>query len=269
MSIYQKQIESERLNNDVEKWLAQNTIKSLPMGFTHFPDGNVPMKPIKAKESEAERLEKERKIAERNEVLKREKEKQREIRRAEAKKRKQERERAYREKKKAERLAQKEAQKAQLKALIEKHVQPKPKKPRKPTRGRQAQNRILRAVAVAEGAKEFQGDCKHHGMARFIIESNGNSRCFECRKNSIFKQRRSAMNPEQIADADRILRNKARKLEALKQGLPTFIGECRNCGESEFEIMGAGDYWHCRCLPCRRKTNVNSNLKHKVKGVAA
>lgn len=43
MSIYQKQIESEKLNNDVEAWLAQNIITELPMGFTNFKDGNIPL----------------------------------------------------------------------------------------------------------------------------------------------------------------------------------------------------------------------------------
>lgn len=43
MSIYQKQIESERLNNEVEAWLAKNQITELPMGFSNFPDGRLPV----------------------------------------------------------------------------------------------------------------------------------------------------------------------------------------------------------------------------------
>ena len=43
MSIYQKQIESERLNNELEAWLAKNQITELPMGFSNFPDGRLPV----------------------------------------------------------------------------------------------------------------------------------------------------------------------------------------------------------------------------------
>lgn len=43
MSIYQKQIESERLNNEIEAWLSKNQITELPMGFSNFPDGRLPV----------------------------------------------------------------------------------------------------------------------------------------------------------------------------------------------------------------------------------
>ena len=55
MSIYQKQIESEKLNNDVEAWLTKNQITQLPMGFTKFPDGNIPKERAKVVQPEAER----------------------------------------------------------------------------------------------------------------------------------------------------------------------------------------------------------------------
>ena len=60
MSIYQKQIESERLNNEVEAWLAKNQITELPMGFSNFPDGRLPIAKgnyADKKQDEAESLE--------------------------------------------------------------------------------------------------------------------------------------------------------------------------------------------------------------------
>lgn len=60
MSIYQKQIESERLNNEVEAWLAKNQITELPMGFSNFPDGKLPIAKgnyADKKQAESESLE--------------------------------------------------------------------------------------------------------------------------------------------------------------------------------------------------------------------
>lgn len=60
MSIYQKQIESERLNNEVEAWLAKNQITELPMGFSNFPDGRLPVAKgnyADKKQAESESLE--------------------------------------------------------------------------------------------------------------------------------------------------------------------------------------------------------------------
>lgn len=51
MSIYQKQIESERLNNEVEAWALKNQITVLPMGFSNYPDGRLP----RAKENHADK----------------------------------------------------------------------------------------------------------------------------------------------------------------------------------------------------------------------
>ena len=65
MSIYQKQIESERLNSEVESWLAKNQITELPMGFSNFPDGKLPI----AKGNHADKKQAELESVERIELI--------------------------------------------------------------------------------------------------------------------------------------------------------------------------------------------------------
>ncbi|UNT61052.1 hypothetical protein [Acinetobacter towneri] len=91
MSIYQKQIESERLNNEVEAWLAKNQITELPMGFSNFPDGKLPVAKgnyADKKQAESESLERIELVNQRVRELQARKEeqwKQQEQARAEAK----------------------------------------------------------------------------------------------------------------------------------------------------------------------------------------
>ncbi|QTD62682.1 hypothetical protein [Acinetobacter towneri] len=91
MSIYQKQIESERLNNEVEAWLLKNQITELPMGFSNFPDGRLPVAKgnyADKKQAELESLERIELVNQRVRELQARKEerwKQKEQARAEAK----------------------------------------------------------------------------------------------------------------------------------------------------------------------------------------
>lgn len=278
MSIHQKQIESANLSAEVEQWLAQNAVKSLPMGFTHFPDGNIPVSKNKPKQSEAERLQKEREREEQNALVREQKEADRIKRKADAYQRKLQREREARAAKKSQKMIEfqknLEASKGQIKEQVKRKnkerikaeaemkvaavAQAKPVQEPDENSVRWNKNREAKLKAVEAGVKYFTADCKHHGVGSFYLSKKGVPRCYACRLETNRNRKRSKMDAERIEDAERVLRNKARKVVAHAAGERNFVGECKRCGESVFEVVIIKNMVSCRCADCRRALNRKS-----------
>lgn len=267
MSIHQKQIESANLSAEVEQWLAQNAVKSLPMGFTHFPDGKLPIDRSRTKESNTERLEKERIIAERNEAVRKQKEADKASKLAEQLKRQQDR-----EKWKAETPEQKVKRRRNYQAAYrerqrKKHIEfvgpPKPKKPRHPVSERCRINRIGRDEAIKNGVLEFVGQCLNCGTTKFVITNlaTGTTCCVACRQK---RDRRRREPTKPLSSDKRILFNRKQKAEALTEGAEHFQGECLIHGLTKFEITSQHGYVCHRCVECRRE--VNRKRRRKAKG---
>src|SRR5574344_1438007 len=179
-----KKAESKALEDDVEAWFEKNKITELPMGFTHFKDGKIPT--VKGRmpgaETESERLEKERKIAEANAAIKAQKEADKARRLAEIKKSKQN----MLEKAKKQRLQERLKKKAiadaeRKKAQAERKLEVIKKKtslklvtfaPIEPNVLRKRVVGMLRKTALSTGEKSFDAPCQYHGMTRFRLNGN-------------------------------------------------------------------------------------------------
>lgn len=273
MSIHQKKLESARLEAEVKKWLKaeKQHIKELPQGFTKFPDGVIPTCSVRAQDSTEKRLEKERLIAEKNAAIRKQKEEAKAAKLAEKLKRQQERkeQREQERKRKAElkRIQQEEA----LKQLVQKHVPeqiepvqkalkaPKKRERRKPLNPRIEFNRVARENAVNKGLKFFTGDCIKCSKTEYVLINPNTSHCLACRRERDRKRERGTKRNTDTAQ--RIERNKVKKMAAHALGLRHFEGECMKCGITTFEINIINGMVTCRCVPCRKKTNDRSRKK--------
>ena len=260
-----KKAESKALEDDVEAWLEKNKITELPMGFTHFKDGIIPS--VKGRmpgaETESERLEKERKIAEANAAIKAQKEADKARRLAEIKKSKQNMLEKAKKQRLQERLKKKAIADAQRrKAQAERKLEAIRKKtslklvtfaPIDPNVLRKRVVGTLRKTALSTGEKSFDAPCQYHGMTRFRLNGNNSAYCTDCHA----ERNKVAVANNELLELRK--KNINARLEALKNGESEFLGYCRHHGHTKYKIYDAQQRGYC--LACLDERSLNKEKK--------
>lgn len=275
MSIYQKQIESEKLNNDVEAWLAKNQITQLPMGFTKFPDGNIPKERAKVVAPESERNAK---IEATNTEARQAREVTKRQQRAEAKQRKQE-ERKRRERElesaKQQRALEREKKAEQIKKERQKSVALK--KAEKEAEKQDRQLRLQKQKTLLEGfkARARFGDTNKLAKQFGVVWNRINDaiigryaltwgRIHELEE--IIKNFEYADGPALMAmDKKSFIRihNMARKKDAVQRGERTFLAYCiKEEKETCFGIYNSGTTYCISCRSAKVKQYNNQKLSN-------
>lgn len=253
----QKAETREKLNADVEKWLAKNRIKELPAGFTHFPDGNIPVSKNRVDTSESARLEREKKIAERNELVRKEREalKKAKAEQLEISKRLKAQQKAEERKLKATQKAAEKLAVRQAKEVLKKAKALKKAFPLKLVKfpvwseryARIQINNMRKVEASQKGSKGFTGVCAKHGETNFTIWKNS----FRCIKCTNLSRRVTEHHPEFL----RRKKNGELRDKALSEGVFEFIGDCKHHGEVKFSISGHEN--RHRCTVCRSEVKLD------------
>lgn len=238
-AVLKKEELRSQLDNQVEEFLKNGgSIQELPIGFTHFKDGILPVD-----QKAIHHLRK-----------------------------KQNDEKAS----KSSVVNKPEPVKKIIPPKPKKIAAPKPVKPKKePKRKKPMQSFSIeelqrrkniteaRKNAEASGLNYFTAVCKIHGQTKYLICSNG-TRCAKCLDDK--RVRRSEKNSK---DAERKRKNRERvhfNREALKEAIAlnkeTFIGLCVNCDKSEFKIrvvnrnkegVAPQFFYHPICIACNQK----------------
>lgn len=191
------------LNDDVEKWLKNegNKITELPIGFTHFKDGKIPMQKQPVKPLDVEK---------------------------------------YNASKMATRTAKPIKEKPVKVTKIKQVKLPRVKavKVPKPKRIKKLEIFSARAMlyrhnceafknARLQGLKKFEAICNRHGFSPFLMYTDGRGRCATCLENASHKNfpeaKRHALNRELMHLAIELKSNK-------------FLGVCKTHGETQFII---------------------------------
>lgn len=94
--------------------------------------------------------------------------------------------------------------------------------------------------AIDAGIKEFQATCAKHGLTTYMIAS-GAARCQKCRTD------------QQQERASKISPNLKKMQECVKNGVDSFIGECKKHGEAKFYVNKSGKNHVYRCDLCRKE----------------
>lgn len=191
------------LNDDVEKWLKDksNKITELPMGFTHFKDGKIPMQKQPVKPLDIEK---------------------------------------YNASKMVTRTVKPKKEKPVKVPKVKKVKLPRVKavKVPKPKRIKKLEIFSARAMlyrhnceafknARLQGLKKFEAICNRHGFSPFLMYADGRGRCATCLENASNKNfpeaKRHALNRELMHLAIDLKSNK-------------FLGVCKTHGETQFII---------------------------------
>ena len=194
------------LNDDVEKWLKKegNKITELPIGFTHFKDGKIPMQKQPVKPLDVEKYNASKMVTR---TAKPKKEKPLKV-----------------QKIKQVKLPRVKAVKA-----------PKPKRIKK-LEVFSARAMLYRHNCEAfknarlQGLKKFEAICNRHGFSPFLMYADGRGRCATCLENASNKNfpeaKRHALNRELMHLAIDLKSNK-------------FLGICKTHGETQFIISSS------------------------------
>ncbi|HJF29129.1 MAG TPA: hypothetical protein K8V79_13015 [Acinetobacter lwoffii] len=289
MSIYQKQIESEKLNNDVEAWLTKNQITQLPMGFTKFPDGNIPKERAKVVQPEAER---EAKIEAINAEVRKVKEAttKAKAKALELAQKKAEREALLSEQRQIVGEFYKKAQLGELTVLAKKIGMSIASLRRvrggayllKPERREKLYSEIknfpygeLQAERLRLPLVTFKGTDESHRkmlistMARWATEKGEDSFQGKCKNHGWTEFQikygqthcvacRSARNKGPSETYKQNMRNSEARVKAIKAGQSTYIAVCRKHGETEYKILSNK---RSICIQCRRKPENLSRME--------
>jgi len=245
---------SEKLQSEVDAWLAnkENKIEVLPMGFTNFKDGNLPVCRNNAADNKAREQERKRELELKNQQIREQKAELVKQRKAEAEKKKLERAKAK------ERLKREKLKKSLPKKRFKKNELKLVTFPEKPEYFRKSMMQMLRKEAQSKGEKSFTGKCKHHGWVQYNIEVH-NVRCTGC-----MADRAALLRSKSKFESNKAKAEKQR--QAIAEGKTTFIAQCRHHGETEYAIRKTGSPV---CIQCRnvsgKKANTRSMEKRKRK----
>lgn len=118
--------------------------------------------------------------------------------------------------------------------------------------------------AITEGRMEFQAVCKLHSDVTYVICGELFARCSICIKEA--RIRRKNRSQETIdcknANSERLLKNKTALEQAATKGEKNFLGDCLNCGPSEFLIRlvnrkrtdgSIKEIHHPICISCKNE----------------
>ena len=142
---------------------------------------------------------------------------------------------------------------------------PKPYKLRNPAET-ERRNQVIKGKeqAILSGKNSFTAPCKHHGMTKFYIYGNQPPRCAECRYGNLKGRINAKKTDEQKARDERAKYNRDKTNEAVAKGLKTFIGLCANCGYTEMKYSNTPNTKNgrtYRCVECCKKRNTTYNAK--------
>ena len=194
------------LNDDVEKWLKNegNKITELPIGFTHFKDGKIPMQKQPVKPLDVEKYNASKMVTRTAKPIKEKPVKVTKIKQV--------------------KLPRVKAVKA-----------PKPKRIKK-LEIFSARAMLYRHNCEAfknarlQGLKKFEAICNRHGFSPFLMYADGRGRCATCLENASNKNfpeaKRHALNRELMHLAIELKSNK-------------FLGVCKTHGETQFIISSS------------------------------
>lgn len=260
---------SQQLNLDVDAWLKQNEqnkIDELPIGFTKFPDGNIPKSRPRVMETEDQRLVKEAEIKRQNEETRAKKLIISEQNKAQAKLRSAERDKErYRLKKEArkekERLMREQWDaflKVRVEALAKQNGVPKRPLSATEERERTMFNRTGCENAVTGKLRYYTGDCLNCGLSKFKVLAK-TSRCQQCYLKTYKKD--NSNDPDKLKNEQRIASNRLKRDAAYSLGLLSFTGDCRNCGDVEHIIFLRAGNLCAICNVCKRKATSKSSKR--------
>lgn len=281
------------MSETVEQFLARGgKINTLAMGYTAFPDGNIPMSPKPRKEKITETPkevieQKNKTIRKRAPIVKRDKRPalssaQIEVLVAEQMKVLGELYENFKHGDKKRfielcKIAPKTLDNAKsghgrigserwnlMKQIIAefKFSEPKPKakykyKPNEsPEAIRRNQVTAARKIAEANGESVFMAPCQHHGMTKYYLHGNQPPRCAECRLQVTKHHRELHKDAEQKDKDQRAKFNKDAVLKAVADGSDTFTGLCARCGYTTMKYSPSPNTiigYTYRCIDCTRK----------------
>ena len=113
-----------------------------------------------------------------------------------------------------------------------------------------------REKAKANGDTVFMAPCKHHGMTKFYLHGDQLPRCATCRMNNTRKRRDVLKNDDQKSKAERSKFNIEKMKDAVSRGLNVFSGLCGICGHAEMKYSKSPNTlngYTYRCIECNRK----------------
>lgn len=239
------------LDNQVEKFLKNGgTIQELPIGFTHFKDGIIPVDQkaihhLRKKQNEEKNTKPS--VVNKPELVKK--------------------------------TIQPKPKKVAAPKPVKPKREPKRKKPIQSFSNEELQRRKNiteeRRKAEAKGLNYFTAVCKVHGQTKYLICSNG-TRCALC-----LDVKSKSRSERRHDDAERKQKFRARvqfNREALKKAIAlnknTFMGQCVNCGVSEFKIQVKNNskesaapkmFYHPICIACNQKNMKTYEENRKLK----
>ena len=114
-----------------------------------------------------------------------------------------------------------------------------------------------RTQAKENGETVFMAPCKHHGMTKFYLHGDQPPRCATCRMNNTKHLRNLHKDAEQKSKAERSEYNRAKVKEAASSGLKIFTGLCVRCGYTEMKYSKSPNTlngYTYRCVECNKKT---------------
>lgn len=270
------------MSETVEQFLARGgQIKPLEMGYTAFPDGNIPMKPKPRKSDIAETSTDA--IQERNKAIRKYSPRLK-ITDETAKLQTAEQvemlgeffSKMFRGDKKrfcelvglspktfdnakagCNRLGVDKWREAKL--IMRDFVFSKPKSRQRSSLETDRRKQVVEArkQAKANGDTVVMAPCKHHGMTKFYLHGDQPPRCATCRMNNTKHLRNLHKDAEQKSNAERSKFNIEKMREAVSEGLNIFIGLCVRCGYTEMKYSKSPNTlngYTYRCVECNKKT---------------
>ncbi len=264
------------MTETVEQFLARGgQITPLDMGYTAFPDGIIPMKPVRARETKETEAAKTQKIEERNKKIREQKNHEPRVRHKKRMSDEQVAEIVLEQKTMLSDFYKKirhgdkkrfcemvgvvtksfdnaKSGKGRFGvetwARIKKHMndfvctEAAPKKPRKykpketPESIRRLQVVAARKKAEQEGISVFKAPCRIHGMTDYYLHGKQPPRCAKCRMSITKHHREMHKDAEQKDRTERAKLNKERMIEALSKDQKVFTGLCVRCGYTDMKV---------------------------------
>lgn len=151
------------------------------------------------------------------------------------------------------------------------YSKPRPKQKRyKPVESEEKSRRRKITAAKKEAEKNgqsvFMAPCKHHGMTKYYLHGKQSPRCAACRLAITKNQRELHKDAEQKCKDQRAALNKERLLEAVEKGEAVFTGLCVSCGYTDFKYSRSPNtIIGCtyRCITCTRASQIKYKAKKK------
>ena len=295
-----------KVTETVDQFLARGgQIKSLDMGYTAFPDGIIPMKPPRSRETKESQAKKDEKIKEYNAKIPR-------VKKARVKPKKRIPQEQiinlvaeqttmlsdiYRKFKRGDKkrfcdlcgVVTKSMDNAkagngrfsadtwdrikeQMKVFVFSTTTPKKKIKYKPKESPEYTRRLqvieARKKAESDGVSVFTAPCKIHGMTDYYLHGKQPPRCAKCRMAITKHHREMHKDAKQKDRSERARINKERTIKAIAKNEINFTGLCVRCGYTEMKIYASKKDecgYSYRCVECTHQAQVKYNLTRNAK----